>query len=237
MGHCRIKSRFSYIRFRAFPCPDCGNPPAVEFDQSSQGYKISCCGYSVEAEEAAIVLELWNDFVKEKVGMEDKKEKEPNAVIAPCPKCGQLPAIRYAFDVADLDNAEYVISCCGKSIVLDGYDAAVDAWNEYNLTYQIKTPAEHSQDKISDVVEHLRKILIAKNQNYGNSAFQSPVLLPDLPAEKAIFVRMSDKVARLAQLTSGEKDRVGESIEDTLYDLAGYCVLAIIAMRKGEVNE
>lgn len=182
MEDYRIKSGLAHIRFRAWPCPDCHQPPAVTFDQSSQEFQISCCGYSLEGEEAAVVLELWNDFGKEKhVEMEDKKEKEPN---------------------------------------------------DYSAEHQLKTPAEHSQDKISDVVENLRKMLIAKNQNYGNSAFRPPVLLPDLPAEKAIFVRMSDKVARLAQLTSGEKDRVGESIEDTLYDLAGYCVLAVIAMEK-----
>lgn len=163
--------------------------------------------------------------------MEDKKEKEPNAIIAPCPKCGKIPAIH---DISDTYDDEHMISCCGVSKVLDGYHATIEAWNKYCTTEQLKTHAERAQDKISATVEHLREMLLAKNKNYGNSAFQAPALLPDLPAEKAIFVRMSDKVARLAQLTSGEKDRVGESVEDTLYDLAGYCILAIIAMRKGE---
>lgn len=104
--------------------------------------------------------------------------------------------------------------------------------SDYSAEYQITPPAERSEDKISDVVEHLREMLIVKNQNYGNSAFSSPVLLPYLKPKEALLVRMSDKVARLASLASGEKDRVGESIEDTLYDLAGYCVFAIIAMEK-----
>lgn len=163
--------------------------------------------------------------------MEVKKEKTPNVIIAPCPKCGKVPAIH---DISDTGDDQHMISCCGVSKVLDGCLATIESWNDYCAEHQPKTPAERSQDKISEVVETLRKILISKNQNYGNSAFRPPVLLPDLPAEKAIFVRMSDKVARLAQLTSGEKDRVGESIEDTLYDLAGYCVLAIIAMREGD---
>ncbi len=41
----------------------------------------------------------------------------------------------------------------------------------------------------------------------------------------AILVRMSDKVARIAALNAGETDRVGESLADTVRDLAGYCVL------------
>lgn len=230
MEDYRIKSWISYIRFRAFPCPDCRQPPAVTFDQSSMEFKISCCGYSVEAEEAAVVLELWDDFVKEEiVEMEDGKEKEANAIIAPCPRCGKIP---WTCNVSRLCDNGYLISCCGVSKYLDGYHATVEAWNKYCTMEQLKTSAERSQDKIFEVVEHLREMLISKNRNYGNSAFRSPALLPDLPAEKAIFVRMSDKVARLAQLTSGEKDRVGESIEDTLLDLAGYCVLAVIAMEK-----
>lgn len=229
MEDYRIKSWISHIRFRAWACPDCRQPPAVEFDTSSQKFKISCCGYSLEGEEAAVVLELWNDFVKEKAEMEDEKEKTPNTVIAPCPKCGKIPAIH---DVSDFDDDEYMISCCGVSQCLDGYHATIEAWNKYCTREQPKTPAEHSQDKISAVVEHLREMLISKNRNYGNSAFRPPALLPDLPAEKAIFVRMSDKVSRLASLASGEKDMVGESMQDTLLDLAGYCVLAIIAMEE-----
>ena len=93
------------------------------------------------------------------------------------------------------------------------------------------------EDKICYITESLQEILIAKNRNYGNSAFLPPVLCPTMKPEQALLVRMSDKVARLANLASGEKDRVGESTIDTLYDLAGYCVLAIIAMEKEAENE
>ena len=227
MEHDHIKSGDAHIRFRE--CPDCHQLPAITFDPPSQEFKISCCGYVVENAELTVARGLWNDFIEEKISMEYKKEKDPNVAIAPCPKCGKIPAIHYVSDTCD---DEHVISCCGVSKCLDGYLATVESWNDYSAEHQLKAPAEHSQDNISAVVENLREMLIAKNQNYGNSAFQSPVLLPDLPAEKAIFVRMSDKVARLAQLTSGEKDRVGESIEDTLLDLSGYCILAIIAMKE-----
>ena len=315
-GHLRM-------RYRAWACPDCHQPPAVSFDPSRQEFKISCCGYSLENENLAVVFGLWNDFVQEKFAEMEDEEKTLDGIVSKCPRCGS--AMKKNIDangtlsikcgsgkrcicLASKDNArlfdilrnadwraiaEEVKSCpeCGgdeveiwfdgnkfwihcthtrcwkrgiargetleevraqwKEIVGDKQNVEnVDAVkgiarnvekmedkkekdaNDYSAEYQLKTPAERSRDKISSVVENLREMLLAKNKNYGNSAFQAPALLPDLPAEKAIFVRMSDKVARLAQLTSGEKDRVGESIEDTLYDLAGYCVLAIIAMRK-----
>lgn len=215
------------IRYRALACPDCHQPPAVTFDPSRQEFKISCCGYSLENENLAVVFESWNDFVQEKI--EEMEEKTPSVNIAPCPKCGEIPEIH---DVSDLYDDEYLISCCGVSKCLDGYLATIEAWNDYSAENQLKTPAERSQDKISEVIENLREMLISKNQNYGNSAFTPPVLCPKMDPEKALLVRMSDKVARLASLASGEKDRVGESMEDTLYDLAGYCILAIIAMRK-----
>lgn len=230
MEDYHIISGFSNIRFRAFACPECHQPPAVTFDQSSMKFKISCCGYSVEAEEAAVVLELWDDFVKEKiVEMKDKKGKMSNAIIASCPRCGKIP---FTCNVARFGHDDYLISCCGVSKCLEGYDETVEAWNDYSAEYQLKNLAKPSQDKISEVVKRLRKMLISKNQNYGNSAFCSPILLPHLKPEAALLVRMSDKVARLVSLASGEKDRVGESIEDTLLDLAGYCILAIIAMKE-----
>lgn len=230
MEDYRIISGFSNIRARAFACPECHQPPAVTFDQSSMEFKISCCGYSVEAEEAAVVLELWDDFVKEEiVEMKDKKEKGPNAIIAPCPRCGKIPEI---LNVPLVGGDKYLISCCGVSKYLDGCLATIESWNDYCAEHQPKTSAERTQEKISEVVKRLRGMLISKNQNYGNSAFCSPILLPHLKPEAALLVRMSDKIARLASLASGEKDRVGESIEDTFLDLAGYCVLAIIAMKE-----
>ncbi len=165
--------------------------------------------------------------------MEDKKEKEANGIISQCPICGKVPSIH---DISDTYDDEFIITCCGVSQCLDGYHATIDAWNRYSAEHQLKTPAERSQDNISEVVERLREMLISKNQNYGNSAFTPPVLCPKMDPEQALLVRMSDKVARLASLASGEKDRVGESMEDTLYDLAGYCILAIIAMRKGVIK-
>lgn len=73
--------------------------------------------------------------------------------------------------------------------------------------------------------------LLRKNADYGASAWQSPILAPKLTPRQAIQCRMSDKVARLSRLLSGETAQVSESIEDTMRDLAGYAILWLGADR------
>lgn len=73
--------------------------------------------------------------------------------------------------------------------------------------------------------EQLAETLLAKHRNYGGSAFQSPYLQPLLDPETAMKVRLSDKIARLQNLESGDQDIVGESRLDTLLDIAGYAIL------------
>lgn len=152
-----------------------------------------------------------------------------NRITAPCPICGEVPEVQF---VGELSQDEYVIFCCGIGMSADGRGRTIREWNKYVAKYPSECEEKYMEKKIPFVVEHLREILLAKNKNYGNSAFCPPILLPHLKPEEALLVRMSDKVARLTSLASGEKDRVGESLSDTLYDLAGYCVLAIIALEK-----
>lgn len=78
---------------------------------------------------------------------------------------------------------------------------------------------------IESVCDTLKTTLKAKNSNYGNSAFGNPIFTPDVSPREALLVRLSDKVARLQTLLRGEPDKVGESVKDTLLDMAGYCVL------------
>lgn len=63
------------IRCWALACPDCHQPPTVEFNPSSQEFKISCCGYSVEIGNASVALELWGNFVKAKIA-ESRSRRE-----------------------------------------------------------------------------------------------------------------------------------------------------------------
>jgi len=72
------------------------------------------------------------------------------------------------------------------------------------------------------IVEELQATYIKKNHDYGNSFDQSL----DEDGLIAAKVRIGDKVRRINQLMSGEKQMVDdESVVDTLLDLANYCIM------------
>lgn len=74
------------------------------------------------------------------------------------------------------------------------------------------------------ICEQMTSTYIRKNNDYGN-AFAN--LRNEIP--NAILVRLYDKYSRLKTLMSGEKQMVNdESIDDTLLDLANYCILELI---------
>lgn len=79
-------------------------------------------------------------------------------------------------------------------------------------------------ERIETICENLKETLIKKNKAYGQSAFKSPLLMPNIRAGSAILIRMSDKIERLTALQNGEDDN-GETFDDTILDLAGYCIL------------
>ena len=74
----------------------------------------------------------------------------------------------------------------------------------------------------------LSSLLIRKNPNYGNPALTTPPLA-DVSIQTGILVRLGDKFKRLQQLTHGEQDKVGESLKDTIQDIAGYCILYLVS--------
>lgn len=94
---------------------------------------------------------------------------------------------------------------------------------------QSDTPAE-----IAAQVDILKDLLTRKQQNYGESVFQIPFLAPNLSVYDGIMTRLSDKFSRLHTLNSGVPDVVAESVEDTIRDIAGYCVLALVAMERSK---
>ena len=72
--------------------------------------------------------------------------------------------------------------------------------------------------------------LLRKNADYGGSALYQPMLIPALNAQRALLVRMSDKIARIQSLQN-KGPEVAESLEDTVLDLANYCLLWVAADR------
>lgn len=86
-----------------------------------------------------------------------------------------------------------------------------------------------------------RELVKRKNANYAGgdedgNAFKNFDMIEELTNGKVtreigLLVRMTDKLARLATLMTGTPDEVGESIDDTLNDLANYADLTLVARR------
>jgi len=74
------------------------------------------------------------------------------------------------------------------------------------------------------ICQELNDTYKAKNADYGDSF----AMVRDLYPESAIMVRILDKVNRLRTLLNGKQAEVDESIEDSLKDLANYCIMELI---------
>ena len=96
------------------------------------------------------------------------------------------------------------------------------------ITVQTNQEPKTTGGKIYRKCVELSSLLIRKNQNYGNSALTAPPLA-DVSIQTGILVRLGDKFKRLQQLTHGEQDKVGESLKDTIQDIAGYCILYLVS--------
>lgn len=84
------------------------------------------------------------------------------------------------------------------------------------------------------ILKQLAETLEAKNRAYGDSVHRLPIFAPNASPEEAAWIRLGDKVARLESLLRCAQD-AGETINDTLLDLAGYAVI-LLSMR-GWCNE
>lgn len=94
--------------------------------------------------------------------------------------------------------------------------------------------SEGKHVKLEDITFEILDILDRKNKNYGNSFDRQMNEYGML----ASTIRLDDKMSRLRALTKGEPDKVGESIEDTLKDMIGYCLLTLnwLAGDKGKAG-
>jgi hypothetical protein len=90
------------------------------------------------------------------------------------------------------------------------------------------------QKRIAEIGIGWLQMLLAKNADYGSSAWAVPALAPQLSAGDAILVRMSDKIERLKSLLAKGTSEVAESLEDTIGDLGAYCLLYLARPQEGK---
>lgn len=86
-----------------------------------------------------------------------------------------------------------------------------------------------------ELCEELNKTYEQKNSDYGDSFGETFQKLGIISA----ITRITDKYNRLVSLcTKPEEERKvkDESIEDTLLDMANYCMMTVIELRKNKSN-
>lgn len=81
-------------------------------------------------------------------------------------------------------------------------------------------------ERHAELCESLNDIYIKKNKIYGDAFGKTCKELGLISA----ITRMYDKFNRLLNLFKGNPDTVGEAMEDTLMDLANYCLMTIMEM-------
>jgi hypothetical protein len=84
------------------------------------------------------------------------------------------------------------------------------------------------EERIAEICNELKALLISKNRDYNDSFSKQFAKYGVLSG----LIRLDDKMSRLDNLVNGAKDSVGESVEDTLLDAAGYAVLTLVELRK-----
>lgn len=80
---------------------------------------------------------------------------------------------------------------------------------------------------IKPTADEIVKLLEVKNKAYGSSTDMTYNIF----GLNSYLVRMYDKINRLANLTNNGGKVNDESIEDTLRDLAGYSILALVQLK------
>ena len=85
-------------------------------------------------------------------------------------------------------------------------------------------------DMFKEIANELGELYEKKNKAYGNSFGDTFKKLGIISA----VTRISDKYNRLCNLAVNQDiDDLGESLNDTLADMASYCIMTIIELNNG----
>jgi len=84
------------------------------------------------------------------------------------------------------------------------------------------------EEKHREIIEYLHNLCIEKNKSYGNSVSKTY----DEYGMVSFLVRIADKLSRANSLALNNQKENDEKLEDTLLDMANYCILAVIELKK-----
>lgn len=83
-----------------------------------------------------------------------------------------------------------------------------------------------SKDKITEVTNEIRDLLISKNAAYGDSALKPVAVFGSGNAITSLCARIDDKLMRI------KNKGINVDTEDTVSDLIGYLILLKIALNE-----
>jgi hypothetical protein len=81
-----------------------------------------------------------------------------------------------------------------------------------------------TQQKIHEIIEAMKDLLLYKNQKYGDSAINPKKIFYKGDSTNSILIRLDDKLGRVMSNTE-EKPRIND-----VCDIIGYCTLLLISM-------
>ena len=92
-------------------------------------------------------------------------------------------------------------------------------------------------NEFESITHDMLQLFCMKQQDYGpkNIGMGSEVVDTEQKVKlslMALSVRINDKVQRLLNLTTTDKEPNNESLEDTFMDIANYAVMSLIVKRK-----
>jgi len=91
------------------------------------------------------------------------------------------------------------------------------------LSEEMYSDVGKSGRQIIETTNELRNLLLQKNKAYGNSALEPLNVFSQQNAVDSLCARLDDKLSRI------KNKGLNDKTEDTLFDLAGYLILLIIA--------
>jgi hypothetical protein len=83
-----------------------------------------------------------------------------------------------------------------------------------------------TRHNIDEILEEASSLLIRKNTDYGDAWKRSGII--------GLLVRLGDKLTRVENLNGRRALVADETIRDTLIDIIGYAVLALIVNDKSD---
>lgn len=90
-----------------------------------------------------------------------------------------------------------------------------------------------NKDVLSKQCDRVNRLLETKNDKYVDSFYKSL----DKHGDMAFVVRLEDKFTRMENLIkTGDEGSADESLEDTITDIAGYCLLYLTYKTEKRLN-